>query len=206
MTLSYMNSIVFYHIYQSLLSLSFTQCMYVCMHALCRLALCVYTCNNVWMHRYICMYFKIQTLHIKTNIHHVFEVRLLLSDYLILRYFYHYYYHYYFYYCCHYCLGVEVQSCTCYNMHVEVREQLLKSILSIHLYMGSRNQSQVISFLIESRTTSPGMASPTMSWALPNKSQIRKILYRLAYSQIYGGIFSIDPVPFIFIHCNQHIS
>ena len=36
-------------------------------------------------------------------------------------------------------------------------------------------------FLIESRTTSPGMAPPTMGWALPCQSLIREMNYKLAY-------------------------
>jgi hypothetical protein len=34
-------------------------------------------------------------------------------------------------------------------------------------------------FLIESRTTCPGIAPPTMGWALPNQSPIKKMPYRL---------------------------
>jgi hypothetical protein len=40
-------------------------------------------------------------------------------------------------------------------------------------------------FLIELRTTNPGLAPPTMVWVLPNQSLIKKILYRLAYSLIF---------------------
>jgi hypothetical protein len=39
-------------------------------------------------------------------------------------------------------------------------------------------------FLIEPRTTSPGMAPPTMGGALSHQSPIMKMPYRLAYSQI----------------------
>jgi hypothetical protein len=39
-------------------------------------------------------------------------------------------------------------------------------------------------FLIEPRTTSPRMASPTMGWALPNQSLIKKMPYSLACSPI----------------------
>jgi hypothetical protein len=46
-----------------------------------------------------------------------------------------------------------------------------------------------VCFLIERRTTSPGMAPPTMGWALPHPSLIKKMLYRLACSPILGKYF-----------------
>lgn len=39
-------------------------------------------------------------------------------------------------------------------------------------------------FLIESRTASLGMESPTVDWALPHQSLIKNMAYRLAYSLI----------------------
>ena len=39
-------------------------------------------------------------------------------------------------------------------------------------------------FLIEPRTTSPGIAPPPVGWALPRQSLIKKMPYRLAYSLI----------------------
>ena len=44
-------------------------------------------------------------------------------------------------------------------------------------------------FLIEPRT-SPGMAPPTMGWALPHWSLIKKMSYRLDYSLIFTDTFS----------------
>jgi hypothetical protein len=53
--------------------------------------------------------------------------------------------------------------------------------------------------LIEPRTTSPGMAPPTMGWALTHISIIKKMPYRLAYSLIvwrhflnWGSLLSND--------------
>ena len=42
---------------------------------------------------------------------------------------------------------------------------------------------------IESRTTSPGMAPPTMDWALPHQSLIKKTPYRTAYTLSLWGHF-----------------
>jgi hypothetical protein len=39
-------------------------------------------------------------------------------------------------------------------------------------------------FLIEPRTTCPGMSPPTMGWALLHQSLIKKMFYKLAYSPI----------------------
>jgi hypothetical protein len=39
-------------------------------------------------------------------------------------------------------------------------------------------------YLTEAKTTSPGMAPPTMNWALSHQSLIKKMLYRLACSLI----------------------
>jgi hypothetical protein len=39
-------------------------------------------------------------------------------------------------------------------------------------------------FLLKTQTISLGMALPTVGWALPHKSLIKKIPYRLAYSLI----------------------
>lgn len=44
-------------------------------------------------------------------------------------------------------------------------------------------------FLLEPRTSSPGMALPTMSWAFP---LIKKIPFRLAYFQISEDVFSVE--------------
>jgi hypothetical protein len=41
-------------------------------------------------------------------------------------------------------------------------------------------------FLTEHRTTSPGIAPPTMGRALPHQSLIKKMPYRLAYSLAYS--------------------
>jgi hypothetical protein len=41
-----------------------------------------------------------------------------------------------------------------------------------------------LSLLIKPRTTSPGMALPTMGWGLPLQSLIVKVLYRLAYNPV----------------------
>ena len=40
-------------------------------------------------------------------------------------------------------------------------------------------------FLIEVRNTSPGIASPTMIWALVHQPLIKKMFYKLAYSSIF---------------------
>jgi hypothetical protein len=55
-------------------------------------------------------------------------------------------------------------------------------------------------FLIEPRTTSPGMAPPTMGWALPHQSVIKKMPSSLAYNPIlwrhfliWGFLLSVDP-------------
>jgi hypothetical protein len=42
-------------------------------------------------------------------------------------------------------------------------------------------------FLIQSWTASPGMAPPTMHWALPHQSLIKKMPYRFAFSLILQG-------------------
>lgn len=42
---------------------------------------------------------------------------------------------------------------------------------------------------IESSTTSPGMASPTMSWVLPDQTLIKKLPYKLACSPILWHLF-----------------
>lgn len=47
-----------------------------------------------------------------------------------------------------------------------------------------------IGFLTEPRTTCPGMAPPTVGWALSNQSLIKKKPYRLAYTQILWRHFS----------------
>jgi hypothetical protein len=53
-------------------------------------------------------------------------------------------------------------------------------------------------FLIEPRTTSSGMAIPTMGWALPCQSLVKKMPYRLAYGPVLwrqflkGGSFLSD--------------
>ena len=54
-------------------------------------------------------------------------------------------------------------------------------------------------FFIEATTTSPGMAPPTMGWALPHQSLIKKMPYRLAHIPIslrlflcWGSLFSDD--------------
>jgi hypothetical protein len=39
-------------------------------------------------------------------------------------------------------------------------------------------------FLIEPRSTSPGMAPPTMGWALSCQSLIKKMFYKRAYSTV----------------------
>jgi hypothetical protein len=44
-------------------------------------------------------------------------------------------------------------------------------------------------FHIDPRTTSPGMAPPTMHWALPHQSLIKKNASRLAYSPIWWRHF-----------------
>jgi hypothetical protein len=44
-------------------------------------------------------------------------------------------------------------------------------------------------FFIETRTTSPGIAPPTMGWALPYQTLIKKVPYRLAYSLILWRYF-----------------
>jgi len=41
-------------------------------------------------------------------------------------------------------------------------------------------------FPVEPRTTSPAMVPPTVGWALPHQSLIKKISYRLAYSSIFS--------------------
>ena len=46
-------------------------------------------------------------------------------------------------------------------------------------------------FLTEPRTTSPGMAPPTMGWALLYQSLIKKMPYKFTYSQSHRGIFKI---------------
>jgi hypothetical protein len=48
--------------------------------------------------------------------------------------------------------------------------------------------SQSAYFLIELRTTSPGMAPPTMCWAFPYQSLIRK----MPCSQVIWNIFSVE--------------
>ena len=45
-------------------------------------------------------------------------------------------------------------------------------------------------FLIEPRTTSPGMAPLTMGWALPYQSIMKKIPYSLSYSPTLKEAFS----------------
>ena len=44
-------------------------------------------------------------------------------------------------------------------------------------------------FLMEPRITSPGVAPPTMGWALPHQSLHNKMPYRLVYR---SGIFLIE--------------
>ena len=44
-------------------------------------------------------------------------------------------------------------------------------------------------FIIKLGTTSPGVAPPTMGWALPHQSLIKKMPHRLAYSPILWRCF-----------------
>ena len=68
--------------------------------------------------------------------------------------------------------------------------------------------------VIERRTTSPGMAPPTMGWALPYQSLIKEIPYRLAYSPIlwrhflnWGFLLSDDfSLCQLDIKMSQHVS
>jgi hypothetical protein len=50
-------------------------------------------------------------------------------------------------------------------------------------------------FLIEPRTTCPGMAPPTMGWALPHQSLIKKMPYRLAHSPLLRHFLTWDFPP-----------
>jgi hypothetical protein len=56
-------------------------------------------------------------------------------------------------------------------------------------------------FLIEPRTTSPGLAPPTMGWALPHQSIIKKIPYRLAYRLILMEAFFVCLVLCLVLFC-----
>jgi len=47
-------------------------------------------------------------------------------------------------------------------------------------------------FLIEPRTSSPGLAPPTMGCALPHQSLIKSLPHRLPTAGYYGGIFPIE--------------
>jgi hypothetical protein len=49
--------------------------------------------------------------------------------------------------------------------------------------------------LKEIKATSPGMAWPTMGWAILHQSLIKKMPYRFAYSLILGSVFSVEPLP-----------
>lgn len=46
--------------------------------------------------------------------------------------------------------------------------------------------------LVEPRTMSPRVSAPTVGWALPHQSLIKKMPYRLAYSPVIRGVFSIE--------------
>lgn len=46
-------------------------------------------------------------------------------------------------------------------------------------------------FLVQSRTACPGMAQPTMGWALLHQSLIKNTLHRLAYSPVLWRDFSV---------------
>ena len=46
-------------------------------------------------------------------------------------------------------------------------------------------------FLMAHRVTRPGIKPPTMAWALPHKSLIKKMPYRIVFSLSDGGVFSI---------------
>lgn len=50
----------------------------------------------------------------------------------------------------------------------------------------------MVCFLINLRTTCPGMALPTVAWALPHQLSFIKIPMGLATGQIDEGIFSIE--------------
>jgi hypothetical protein len=52
-------------------------------------------------------------------------------------------------------------------------------------------------FIIEPRTTCPGVTLCTVSWALPCQSWIKKMHYRLAYRQSSRGYFFISPRKFL---------
>ena len=50
-------------------------------------------------------------------------------------------------------------------------------------------------FLLETRTTSPGVATPTMVWALPHIALIEKMPYRLTYNLILWRHFLSEGSP-----------
>jgi hypothetical protein len=57
------------------------------------------------------------------------------------------------------------------------------------LLTGLRHMACSACFLIESRTSSPGMAPPTRGWALFHQSLIKKMLYWLASSLVLWRYF-----------------
>lgn len=47
-------------------------------------------------------------------------------------------------------------------------------------------------FLVAPRTANPGVALPTVNWALPHQLSIRKCIMHLPTGQASGGIFSVE--------------
>ena len=84
-------------------------------------------------------------------------------------------------------------------INMDVQASLLEAIESSGQKARSGQLFHMVAvffFFLESRTTSPGMTPPTVVWAHPHQSLIKKISYRPAYRPIFsieGPSSSDDP-------------
>jgi len=74
------------------------------------------------------------------------------------------------------------------NSTVMWRGELRKGYGGV-LFTGWLTIACLVYFLIGLRASSSGMALPTISWALPHQSVIKKMSHRFAYSPIFWRHF-----------------